>query len=125
VKQHARGLNLLKVIMVEDEDQAFPGRYQLIYAAVLQIPPGKVASYGDVAALAGLPNHARMAGYALHHLAEDSPVPWHRVVNAQGVLSIGKAKPGRERVQRELLEAEGVVFKENGRVDLKQHRYRP
>lgn len=110
--------------MAKDEGQASPSRYQLIYAAVLQIPKGKVASYGDVAALAGMPNHARMAGYALHHLAADSPVPWHRVLNSQGVLSIGKSKPGRERVQRELLEAEGVVFKDNGRVDLKKYRYR-
>lgn len=56
------------------DDTELPSRYQLIYAAVLQIPAGKVASYGDVAALAGLPNHARMAGYALHNLAADSPV---------------------------------------------------
>lgn len=111
--------------MSNASDTALPSRYQLIYAAVLQIPAGKVASYGDVAAMAGLPNHARMAGYALHHLAEGSPVPWHRILNSQGVLSLGKSKPGRENVQRELLEAEGVVFKENGRVDLKKYRYRP
>lgn len=111
--------------MPNTDDTALPSRYQLIYAAVLQIPAGKVASYGDVAALAGLPNHARMAGYALHNLAEDSPVPWHRILNSQGILSIGKSKPGREHLQRELLEAEGVIFKDNGRVDLKKCRYRP
>lgn len=111
--------------MTDDEQQRLPGRYQLIYAAVLQVPQGRVASYGDVAALAGMPDHARMAGYALHHLAEDSPVPWHRIVNSQGVLSIGKSKPGHEQLQRQLLEAEGVGFKDNGRVDMKNYRYRP
>ncbi|MEZ5534365.1 MAG: MGMT family protein [Thiolinea sp.] len=111
--------------MIENEQQALPDRYQLIYATVLQIPAGCVASYGDVAALAGMPNHARMAGYALYQLAEGSPVPWHRVVNSQGVLSVGKAMPGRDQVQRRLLEAEGVGFKANGRVDMKKYRYRP
>lgn len=101
-----------------------PNAYQLIYAAVLQIPAGKVATYGDIAAMAGLPNHARMAGYALHNLVPDSPVPWHRVVNAQGICSVDKAKPGRGYTQRELLEAEGVEFKASGRIDLNVYRYR-
>ncbi len=110
--------------MPDTDDNTLPSRYQLIYAAVLQIPEGQVATYGDVAALAGLPNHARMVGYALHHLAEDSTVPWHRVINAQGALSIGQSRLDREQVQRGLLEAEGVVFRANGRVDLKKYRYR-
>ncbi|MEZ5480257.1 MAG: MGMT family protein [Thiolinea sp.] len=114
------------MIPAEDEDPAaLPSHYQLIYAAVLQIPCGKVATYGDVAALAGLPNHARLAGYALHHLAPGSPIPWHRVLNAQGRLSIGRAKPGMEQEQQRLLEAEGVEFRATGSVDLKRYRYRP
>ena len=112
-------------ITTADEQPPLPSKYQLIYAVVLQIPAGKVASYGDIAALAGMPNHSRLVGYALHQLADGSPVPWHRIVNAQGVLSIGKAKPGREAYQRQLLEAEGVTFLDNGKVNLRQHRYRP
>ena len=101
-----------------------PNAYQLIYAAALQIPTGKVATYGDIAAMAGMPNHARMAGYALHNLIKGSPVPWHRIVNAQGICSVDRAKPGRGYTQRELLEEEGVEFKTNGRIDLKLYRYR-
>ena len=100
-----------------------PNAYQLIYASVLQIPAGKVATYGDIAAMAGMPNHARMVGYALYNLVEDSPVPWQRIVNVQGVCSVDKARPGRGAIQRELLEAEGVEFKANGRIDLKIYRY--
>ena len=108
------------------EQNAFgqPSAYQLIYAAALQIPVGKVATYGDIAAMAGMPTHARMAGYALHNLIEGSPVPWHRIVNAQGICSVDRAKPGRGYTQRELLEEEGVEFKINGRIDLKVYRFR-
>ena len=105
------------------DNNDLPNAYQLIYASVLQIPAGKVATYGDIAAMAGMPNHARMVGYALYNLVEDSPVPWQRIVNAQGVCSIDKARPGRGAIQRELLETEGVAFKANGRIDLKIYRY--
>lgn len=105
------------------QNTELPNAYQLIYASVLQIPAGKVATYGDIAAMAGMPNHARMVGYALYNLVEDSPVPWQRIVNSQGVCSVGKARPGRDVEQRKLLEAEGVAFKANGRVDLKRYRY--
>jgi methylated-DNA-protein-cysteine methyltransferase-like protein len=98
--------------------------YQRIYAVVRRIPKGRVATYGQVAALAGLGGHARQVGYALHTLATDRPVPWHRVINARGEVSPRKA-PGSDLVQRELLEREGVEFSRSGRVDLARVRWRP
>ncbi len=100
-------------------------KHQRIYAVVRQIPTGCVATYGDVAALAGLPGHARLVGYALHALPEDNDVPWQRVINAQGLLSLGRAYVGGEIRQRRALEAEGIVFAENGRINLKQFRWQP
>ena len=97
--------------------------YARIYAAVQRIPAGKVATYGQVAALAGLPRRARQVGYALHQLPPGSPVPWHRVINAKGEISLRRSSPaGLE--QRALLEEEGVVFSAKGRVDLRRYRFR-
>lgn len=98
--------------------------YERIYAVVRQIPVGRVATYGQVAALAGLPGHARQVGYALHALKEGSNVPWHRVINAKGEVS-SRAEAGWDNFQRHLLEEEGVVFDERGRVDLERERWEP
>ncbi|MEM7349160.1 MAG: MGMT family protein [Acidobacteriota bacterium] len=95
--------------------------YQRIYAAVRRIPEGRVATYGQIAVLAGLPGHARQVGYALHALDDDT-VPWHRVINAQGRVSL-RSEPGWEGFQRHLLEAEGVAFNARGAVDLKRFRW--
>ncbi len=95
--------------------------YERIYAVVRRIPEGRVATYGQVAAIAGLPGHARQVGYALHAL-DDESVPWHRVINAQGRVS-PRAEPGWEGFQRHLLESEGVVFSARGAVDLKRYRW--
>ena len=89
-----------------------------------QVPEGKVATYGQVAALAGLPGHARQVGYALHSLPEGSDVPWQRIINAKGEVSL-RSEPGCEHFQRHLLEEEGVVFDLHGRVDLKCYRWHP
>lgn len=91
--------------------------YSKIYAVVAKIPRGRVASYGEVALRAGLPRHARMVGYALHALRSGTSLPWHRVINAQGGISLGRI-PGEEGLQRALLEAEGVEFDPSGRVDM-------
>jgi methylated-DNA-protein-cysteine methyltransferase-like protein len=99
-------------------------KYQRIYAVVNQVPSGCVTTYGDVAVLAGLPGHARLVGYALHALSGFTDVPWHRVINAKGMISLGRAYPDGELRQRRLLEAEGIPFDANGRVNLKQFRYR-
>ena len=97
--------------------------YQKIYAVVCRIPKGRVATYGQVARLAGLGGAARQVGYALHRLEEDADVPWQRVINARGEVS-ARAEPEMEDVQRALLMAEGIAFKGNGQVDLGQFRWR-
>ena len=103
-------------------DQA--GRYERIYSVVRRIPAGRVATYGQVAELAGLSGHARMAGYALHALPEHSTVPWHRVINAQGRLSLRADGEGGALRQRFRLEEEGVEFDLSGRVSLKRYRWK-
>lgn len=98
--------------------------YQRIWAMVRQIPQGRVATYGQVASLAGLPGHARQVGYALHALARGEDVPWQRVINAKGEVS-PRSEDGWEGYQRHLLEEEGVVFNDRGRVDLGRYRWQP
>lgn len=98
--------------------------YQRIYRVVQRIPRGRVATYGQVASLAGLAGHARQVGYALHALPQDSVVPWHRVVNAAGGIST-RATPGGELTQRLLLEKEGIQLDGKGRVRLDQLRWTP
>lgn len=101
-----------------------PSNYQRIYAVARRIPEGRVATYGQIAALAGLPGHARQVGYALHSLPEGTDVPWQRIINARGEVSL-RSEPGYEHYQRHLLEEEGVVFDSRGRVSLKLYRWRP
>lgn len=98
-------------------------RYELIWKTVRKIPVGKVATYGQIAELAGLEGHARQVGYALHNLPDGSDVPWQRVVNAKGEISPRSAGDSHE-LQRMLLEAEGVEFDLSGRIDLKRWRWK-
>lgn len=98
--------------------------YSRIYAVVGQIPKGFVATYGQVAALAGLPGHARQVGYALHALPKGHDVPWQRVINARGEVSL-RSEAGYEHYQKHLLEEEGVTFDLRGRVDFKLYRWEP
>ena len=101
-----------------------PSPYDDIERAIRSIPEGRVATYGQIAALAGLPGHARQVGYALSALPEGSDVPWHRVVNAQGRVS-RRAAPGWDELQKILLLEEGIVFDSAGRIDLKRFRWEP
>jgi methylated-DNA-protein-cysteine methyltransferase-like protein len=108
------------------------GTYARIYKVVRRIPKGRVATYGQVAALAGLGGHARQVGYALSALPDDDSklesVPWHRVINARGEVSPRAetgCEPGDDLVQRRVLEAEGVQFGTGGRVSLQRYRWRP
>lgn len=94
-----------------------------IYAVVREIPYGRVATYGQVAALAGAPRHARQVGYALYDSPADSGLPWHRVINARGEIS-PRSEPGWQGLQRQLLEAEGIELR-RGRVDLARYRWEP
>ena len=96
--------------------------YSRIHAVVRRIPRGRVATYGQIADLAGLPGHARQVGYALHALPAGTAVPWHRVLNARGALSL-RREPGAELTQRLLLEREGVEFDTGGRVNLAKVRW--
>jgi methylated-DNA-protein-cysteine methyltransferase-like protein len=83
-----------------------------------------VATYGQIAQLAGIPRGARQVGYALHRAPPD--VPWQRVINARGEVSPRSAEgAGAEHEQRFLLEQEGVVFDLSGRVDLARFRWKP
>jgi len=84
-----------------------------------------VATYGQVAALAGLPGRARLAGYALSALAGRSPLPWHRVVNARGRVSPRSCGSDADMEQRLRLEHEGVTFDASGRIPLKLFLWRP
>ncbi len=97
--------------------------YQRIYAVVSRIPEGKVATYGQVAALAGLRGHARQVGYAMYALSSHTKVPWHRVINAKGEVSL-RSTPGSDEEQRYRLECEGISFDARGRIDLEKARWR-
>ncbi len=97
--------------------------YSRIYAIVRQIPAGRVATYGQIARLAGLAGRARQVGYALHALCGEHDVPWHRVINAAGGIS-KRAEPVFEQLQRDLLEQEGIVFGENCRVSLPRYQWK-
>jgi len=94
--------------------------FEKIYEVVKSIPKGKVATYGQVALLAGNPRWARVVGYALHVNPDPGTIPCHRVVNREGRVAPGFAFGG-EGVQRQLLEAEGIVFEPDGKVDLKKY----
>jgi methylated-DNA-protein-cysteine methyltransferase-like protein len=91
--------------------------YERIYTVVRRIPRGRVASYGQIARLAGLPGRARQVGYAMHALPAGTRVPWHRVVNAEGRVSRRRV-PGAELTQRMLLEREGICFGPGKRIPL-------
>ena len=99
-----------------------PLDYQRFYDVVRRIPPGRVATYGQIAAVAGLPRHARHVGFALRALPDGSTVPWHRVLGASGRVS-ARAYPGPDELQRRLLEDEGIEFSAHGRVDLERFRW--
>lgn len=95
--------------------------YERIYAAVRKVPRGRVATYGQIATIAGLPGHARQVGYALHALLDPS-VPWHRVINAKGEISLSGASADEQRGR---LEREGVSVDARGKIDLSAHAWRP
>jgi methylated-DNA-protein-cysteine methyltransferase-like protein len=95
-----------------------------VYRIVEQIPRGKVATYGQIAALAGNPMAARAVGTAMRNTPAYLNVPCHRVVNQAGTLAPGSAFGGQGR-QREILEAEGVSFCENGLIDMKKCIWKP
>jgi methylated-DNA-protein-cysteine methyltransferase-like protein len=96
--------------------------FEQVYQVVRHIPAGKVATYGQIARMLGKPRAARTVGWALHSLPSGSDVPWQRVINARGTISLDARGPGGA-IQRVLLEAEGVRFDQEGRVDFEAHRW--
>ncbi|MBE6776950.1 MAG: MGMT family protein [Ruminococcaceae bacterium] len=94
--------------------------FERIYQVVKQIPKGKVATYGYVALKAGNPRWARVVGYALHNNPAPGVIPCHRVVNREGKVADAFAFGGGD-TQRELLENEGIVFRQDGTIDLKKY----
>jgi methylated-DNA-protein-cysteine methyltransferase-like protein len=98
--------------------------YSRFYEVIQQIPKGKVATYGQVASLAGFPGYARQVGYALHATPDGIDLPWHRVINAKGMISIKSDGPF-DNVQRQMLEDEGIIFDINNRIPLKIYQWIP
>jgi len=102
-----------------------PRFYPYVYRVVAKVPRGKVVTYGQVAAILGVPRAARAVGTALRYLPRSlhRKIPWQRVINAQGGISI-RGDMVRAEEQRWLLEDEGVVFDRQGKVDLRAYRWR-
>lgn len=96
------------------------GVFERIYRVVQQIPRGRVATYGQVAALAGNPRWARVVGYALHNNPKPMIIPCHRVVNREGRVADAFAFGGGQ-IQRQLLEKEGIIFENDGHIDLAKY----
>ncbi len=107
---------------LESEARTTPNFCTEVYRLVAQIPPGKIATYGQIAALLGHPSAARAVGYALHALPTGSNIPWQRVINATGRIS-SRCNRHYEAIQRALLEAEGVRFDATGCVNLRTFRW--
>jgi len=98
-------------------------RIERIWATVRDIPEGSVASYGQVADIAGIPRGARQVGYALRHLPRGHDVPWHRVIQASGRIAFPPGSTAHRR-QRKLLQQEDVPVL-GGRIDMKKYRWQP
>lgn len=96
--------------------------FEQVYQVVAVIPPGRVATYGQIAAFLGNPRAARTVGWALHSTPAGMDLPWHRVINAQGRIG-GPPDGYRAREQRALLEAEGIVLDKSGRIDLEEYSW--
>jgi methylated-DNA-protein-cysteine methyltransferase-like protein len=98
--------------------------YSEIYEVVARIPRRRVATYGQIAELAGIPGQPRRIGYALSALTGNAGIPWHRVINAKGMIS-SRSGSGPDKLQRRLLQKEGIVFDSSGRIDLSRFQWRP
>ena len=98
---------------------------QRVYALVAQIPPGRLATYGQIAELLGCWGCARQVGWALRRLQLPSAVPWQRVVNAKGCISFSPAREGSDWIQRQLLIEEGIPVSEQGALPLRRYLWTP
>lgn len=105
------------------QERKFSSTYFLIWKTIKKIPYGKVATYGQIARVAGLGRQPRMVGYALHATPKEIEIPWHRVINSQGKISLPR-EDGRYDLQKTLLENEGIVFRKE-KVNLKVFQWKP
>ncbi len=106
-------------------ESGLPSFYERVYELVRAVPRGRVITYGHVALALGSPMAARAVGYALSSLPGDrDDVPWWRVINARGAISL-KGRGAGADLQQALLEREGVVFDAEGRTDLRRYRWWP
>lgn len=121
MKKTAKALAKVTDAAEKSADTAFAQNKAAIYLALMNIPQGKVIAYGQLAALAGLPGNARLAGKVLSGLPKNTELPWHRVINSQGKISLPEDSPGYKE-QKRRLEAEGVVFK-NNKISLRIYGY--
>lgn len=94
-----------------------------VWQAVALVPPGRLATYGQIAELIGAWGAARQVGWALRRLPLPSPIPWHRVVNARGCIAMTPSREGSDWIQRQLLLAEGIPVDGQGRLPLARYRW--
>ncbi len=99
--------------------------YQQVYLTVSKIPFGKVATYGQIADLNFAYGKARQVGWALRRLKLPSTIPWHRVINSKGEISMSFSRNGNDWIQKELLINEGIKFNSKMKIDLKKYLWRP
>jgi methylated-DNA-protein-cysteine methyltransferase-like protein len=101
-----------------------PGTFRdAVLSVVREVPRGRVATYGQIALLAGRPGAARQVGYVLHGARDEEDVPWQRIINASGRISTFRL--GFGDLQRELLRSEGVPVSDDGKLDLDEYRWNP
>jgi methylated-DNA-protein-cysteine methyltransferase-like protein len=98
--------------------------HRQILEVIALIPYGKVATYGQIAKLAGIPKHARLVGYVLKHLDKESSIPWHRVINSQGKISVMRINEKGGNIQQQLLADEGIYLL-NNKINLKVFSWIP
>lgn len=103
--------------------EATAKRNERIWATIRDIPKGCVASYGQIAAIAGIPRGARQVGYALRHLPAGANVPWYRVLQASGRIAFAEGSDAFNE-QKKRLQKEDIVIR-SGRVDMKIYRWQP
>ena len=99
--------------------------YQKVYLTVSKIPYGKVATYGQIADLIYMYGKARQVGWALRRLKLPSAIPWHRVINSKGEITMSLSRNGTDWIQKELLINEGIIFYSNMRIDFKRYLWMP
>jgi methylated-DNA-protein-cysteine methyltransferase-like protein len=112
-------------VVESDEFSVQPTFDQRVWSVVEQIPHGRLATSGQIADLIGAWGCARQVGWALRRLSLPSDVPWHRVVNAKGQISMSLSREGSDWIQRELSITEGIPVDQDGRLPLKRFLWRP